>query len=150
MDRGAGVNIARPLAKSATLRCQQGRVPDIVKLLLDSRADPNQSAKSRTPLHVVAEDGYLQCVIHLVDAGAVLNALTSNGIRPIHLAKLQGHDVVAYLHSHGAARPTVATISVRVVSASTESGQVIFGRTCGACHLVVPGVQNPSPICGTS
>jgi cytochrome c len=103
-------------------------------------------AKSQTPLHVAAENGCLQCVIHLVDAGAEVNALTSNGSPPIHLAKLRGHDdVVAYLQSHGAGRPAIAPISARLASASAESGKAIFGRTCGTCHLVAPGIKNPKP-----
>ena len=81
-----------------------------------------------------------------MDAGAEVNALTSNGSPPIHLAKLRGHDdIVAYLDSHGAGRPTLAPISPRLASANAESGKEIFGRTCGACHLVVLGVKNPKP-----
>jgi cytochrome c len=52
---------------------------------------------------------------------------------------------VAYLRSHGAVRPAIAPISARLASASAESGKTIFDRTCGACHLVAPGIQNLKP-----
>jgi cytochrome c len=146
IDRGADVNLPVSWQRTPLFAANKGGHAEIVKLLLDNGADPNQLAKSQTPLHVAAENGCLQCVIHLVDAGAEVNALTSNGSPPIHLAKLRGHDdIVAYLQSHGARRPAVAPISTRLASASAESGKEIFGRTCGACHLAVPGIQNPKP-----
>jgi cytochrome c len=117
-----------------------------VKLLLNNGANPNQLAKSQTPLHVAAENGCLQCVIYLVDAGADVNALTSNGSPPIHFAKRNGHDdVVAYLHSHGAGRPAIAPISARLASANVESGKEIFHRTCVSCHFAAPGVKRERP-----
>ncbi|WP_292642151.1 ankyrin repeat domain-containing protein [Mesorhizobium sp.] len=146
INRGADVNLPVSWQRTPLYAANKGGYGDIVKLLLDNGANPNQLAKAQTPLHVAAENGCLQCVIHLVDAGADVNALTSNGSPPIHLAKLGGHDdVVAYLHSHGAGRPAIAPISARLASANAESGKEIFGRTCGACHLVVPGVKNPKP-----
>lgn len=146
IDRGADVNMPVSWQRTPLYAANKGGHADIVKLLLDKGANPNQVAKAQTPLHVAAENGCLQCVIHLVDAGAEVNALTSNGSPPIHLAKLSGHDdVVAYLRSHGAGRPAIAPISARLASASAESGKEIYGRTCGACHLVVPGVKNPKP-----
>jgi len=146
IDRGADVNLPVSWQRTPLYAANKGGYADIVKLLLENGANPNQVAKAQTPLHVAAENGCLQCVIYLVDAGAEVNALTSNGSPPIHLAKLRGHDdVVAYLHSHGAGRPALAPISPRLASANAESGKEIFGRTCGACHLVVLGVKNPKP-----
>jgi cytochrome c len=146
IDRGADVNLPVSWQRTPLFAANKGGYADIVKLLLDSGANPNQLAKSQTPLHVAAENGCLQCVIYLVDAGADVNALTSNGSPPIHLAKLRGHDdVVAYLHNHGAGRPAIAPISARLASASAESGKEIFDSTCGACHLVAPGITNPKP-----
>ena len=147
IDRGADVNLPVSWQRTPLFAANKGGYADIVKLLLNNGADPNQLAKSQTPLHVAAENGCLQCVIHLVDAGADVNALTSNGNPPIHLAKLRGHDdVVAYLHSHGAKRPAIAPISARLASASAESGRKIFDSTCGACHLVAPGVKVPKRV----
>lgn len=146
IDHGADVNLPVSWQRTPLFAANKGGYADIVKLLLDNGADPNQLAKSQTPLHVAAENGCLQCIVHLVDAGADVNALTSNGSPPVHLAKLRGHDdVVAYLRDHGAAGPSIAPISGRLVSASTESGKAIFDRTCGTCHLAVPGIPNPKP-----
>jgi cytochrome c len=146
IDRGADVNLPVSWQRTPLFAANKGGYADIVKLLLSNGADPNQLAKSQTPLHVAAENGCLQCVIYLVDAGADVNALASNGSPPIHLAKLRGHDdVVAYLQSHGAGRPAIAPISARLASASAESGKEIFDSTCGACHLVAPGIKNPKP-----
>ena len=146
IDRGADVNLPVSWQRTPLFAANQRGNADIVKLLLDNGADPNQLTKSQTPLHVAAENGCLQCVVDLVDAGADVNALTSNGSPPIHLAKLRDHDdVVVYLHGHGARRPVVAPISARLASASEETGKEIFDGTCGACHLVVPGIKNPKP-----
>ncbi|WP_024927360.1 MULTISPECIES: ankyrin repeat domain-containing protein [unclassified Mesorhizobium] len=146
INRGADVNLPVSWQRTPLYAANKGGYAQIVKLLLDNGANPNQVAKAQTPLHVAAENGCLQCVIYLVDAGAEVNALTSNGSPPIHLAKLRGHDdVVAYLDSHGARRPAIAPISARLASANAESGKEVFGKTCGACHLVVPGVKNPKP-----
>ncbi|BCG80205.1 ankyrin repeat domain-containing protein [Mesorhizobium sp. 113-3-3] len=142
IKRGADVNLPVSWQRTPLYAANKAGHADIVKLLLDNEANPNQLAKSQTPLHVAAENGCLQCVIHLVDAGAEVNALTSNGNPPIHLAKLSGHeDIVAYLRSHGAGRPALAPISARLASADAESGKEIFGRTCGVCHLAAPGVK---------
>lgn len=144
INRGADVNLPVSWQRTPLYAANKGGYADIVKLLLNNGANPNQLAKSQTPLHVAAENGCLECVIHLVDAGGDVNALTSNGSPPIHLAKLSGHDdVVAYLNSHGAGRPSIAPISSRLASANAGSGKEIFDRTCVSCHLATPGVKVP-------
>ncbi|TIO52666.1 MAG: c-type cytochrome [Mesorhizobium sp.] len=147
IDRGADMNLPVSWQRTPLYAANKGGYADIVKLLLDRGANPNQVAKSQTPLHVAAEKGCLQCVIHLVNAGADVNALTSNGNPPIHLAKLSRHeDVVAYLRSHGAGRPAIAPISAKLASASAESGKEIFDGTCGACHLSSPSLKIPKRV----
>lgn len=142
INRGADINLPVSWQRTPLYAANKGGYADIVKLLLDNGANPNQVAKAQTPLHVAAEKGCLQCVIHLVDAGADVNALTSNGNPPIHLAKLGGHDdVVAYLRGHGAGRPAIAPISARLASANAQSGKEIFDGTCGTCHLAAPGLK---------
>ena len=98
IDRGADVNLPVKFKRTPLYAATDGGFADLVKLLLDNGADPNQLAKAQTALHVAADNGCLQCVVHLVDAGAEVNALTANGIPPIHFAVRNGHDdVVAYL-----------------------------------------------------
>lgn len=144
IDRGADVNLPVKFKRTPLYAAAFGGFPDLVKLLLDSGADPMQLAKSQTVLHVAADNGCLQCAIHLVEAGADVNALTVNGIPPVHFAVRNGHDdVAAYLRDHGAAPPSDAPISARLASADVASGEAIFGRICAECHLNVAGEANP-------
>jgi cytochrome c len=143
IDRGADVNLPVKFKRTPLYAAAFGGFPDLVKLLLDSGADPNQPAKSQTVLHVAANNGCLQCVIYLVEAGADVNALTRNLVPPIHFAVRNGHDdVVAYLRDHGAGPPALAPISARLASANVESGEEIFARTCAQCHLKAVGEFN--------
>ena len=142
IDRGADVNLPVTWQRTPLYAATNGGYADIVKLLLGSGADPNQVAKAQTALHLAATNGCLQCAIDLVDAGADVNALTADGSPPIHFAKLGGHDdVAAYLQSHGAGRPAMAPISVRLASANAGSGKEIFDKTCLACHPAAPGIK---------
>jgi len=144
IDRGADVNLPVKFKRTPLYGAVFGGFPDLVKLLLDSGADPMQPAKSQTVLHVAANNGCLQCAIHLVEAGAEVNALTVNGIPPIHFAIRNGKDeVAAYLRDHGAAPPNDAPISPKLASANVDAGEALFGRKCGECHLKVAGEMNP-------
>lgn len=144
IDRGADVSLPVKFKRTPLYAATFGGFPELVKLLLDSGADPNQLAKSQTNLHVAAENGCLQCAIHLVEAGADVNALTANAVPPIHFAVREGHDdVVAYLRDHGAAPPVLPLISARLASANIDSGKETFTKSCAECHLIVAGEQNP-------
>jgi cytochrome c len=143
INRGADVNLPVKFKRTPLFAATDGEFPDLVKLLLDSGADPNQLAKAQTSLHVAADNGCLQCVVHLVDSGAEVNALTANGIPPIHFAVRNSHDdIVAYLNSHGAGPPADAPISARLASADADSGKAIFDKTCVPCHLTAAGEKN--------
>ncbi|MEO7223485.1 MAG: ankyrin repeat domain-containing protein, partial [Devosia sp.] len=129
ISRGADVNLMVKLQRTPLYGAIKGGYADIVKLLLDSGADPNQIAKLQTPLHIAAQDGCLQCVIALVEAGAEVNALTSSGIPPIHFAKRGGHEeIAAYLLDHGAGPPTSAPISPLLALADAGSGKQTFEK----------------------
>jgi cytochrome c len=144
IDRGADVNLPVKFKRTPLYAAVFGGFPDLVKLLLDSGADPMQLAKSQTVLHVAADNGCLQCVTYLVQAGAEVNALTVNGIPPIHFAIRNGHDdVAAYLREHGAAPPDDAPISSKLASANIDAGGALFVKICGECHLNVAGEENP-------
>ncbi len=136
ISRGADVNLMVKLQRTPVYGAIKGGHADIVKLLLDSGADANQITKLQTPLHIAAQEGCLQCVVALVEAGAEVNALTSSGIPPIHFAKRGGHeDIAAYLLDHGAGPPTTAPISPLLASADAESGRQLFEKTCVKCHI---------------
>lgn len=142
ISRGADVNLPVKFQRTPLYAANKGGYADVVKLLLDSGANPNQLTKSQTPLHFAAEIGCLQCAMHLVAAGAEVNALTPNGSPPIHLAKRNSHeDVVAYLQGHGAGAPPSAPISGRLASANVETGKQVFDDNCVLCHVAAPGVE---------
>ena len=144
IDRGADVNLPVKFKRTPLYAAAFGAFPDLVKLLLESGADPMQLAKSQTVLHVAADNGCLQCAIHLVEAGAEVNALTVNGVPPIHFAIRNGHDdVAAYLRDHGAAPPDDAPISPKLASANIEAGEAVFAEVCAECHLNLAGETNP-------
>ena len=52
INRGADVNLPVSWQRTPLYAANKGRYADIVKLLLDSGANPNQLAKAQTPLHV--------------------------------------------------------------------------------------------------
>ncbi|MGB6976775.1 MAG: ankyrin repeat domain-containing protein [Gammaproteobacteria bacterium] len=62
-----------------------------VKILLQEGADPNfcEDMSGITPLHFAAINNCLEIVLLLVAAGAKLNARTSEGERPLDIAKNQ-------------------------------------------------------------
>lgn len=136
VSRGADVNLMVKLQRTPLYGAIKSGYAHIVKLLLDSGANPNQITKLQTPLHIAAQDGCLQCVIDLVEAGAEVNALTSSGIPPIHFAERGDHeDIVAYLLDHGAGPPATAPISPLLASADAEAGRQIFEKNCVKCHI---------------
>lgn len=140
VERGADVNVvADPRLGPALMPALAKRRLDLLKLLLDSGANPNLSRNSQSVLHVAVGFGCLDCVKLLVEAGADVNAKTNDGKTPLHLAKFKGHrDVADYLVSHGVVSPTPAPISMKLAVADVEKGRASFGRLCDGCHSVKP------------
>jgi hypothetical protein len=81
---------------------------DVVKILLEYRADPNAKAKDGgTPLHWAADRGHVDVARLLLEHRADPNARAIIGGTPLHWAVYKGHvDVVRLLLEHGA-DPTV-------------------------------------------
>ncbi|XP_071486767.1 cyclin-dependent kinase inhibitor 2A-like [Diadema antillarum] len=67
--------------------------PDITRLLLEWKADPNVSDPDvgRTPLHDAVEQGYLETVSLLLDHGANALAPDNWGNTPAHIAAETGN-----------------------------------------------------------
>lgn len=75
-------------------------VDDLVKMLLDSGADPNaKSASGGTPLHTAGFTGNVTVVRMLLEAGADANATDGKGFTPLDHAREKGHsEAAALLH----------------------------------------------------
>lgn len=140
MERGADVNaVTTPLLGSALMPALAKRRVDLIDLLLDGGANPNERRNREAVLHIAVSSGCLDCVKALVEAGADVNAKTKDGKTPLHLAKFKGHDEVAdYLLSHGVVLPTPGPISMKLATADVEKGRTSFNRLCDGCHSVEP------------
>jgi ankyrin repeat protein len=70
---------------------------DIVKLLLEKGADPNdrEESRGRTPLHMAAEYGDIELVDLLIRYRADVNAPDRDRNTPLHYAVMRGHKHVA-------------------------------------------------------
>lgn len=82
-----------------------GDRPDIVRFLLDHGANFNAGANAgrQSPLHMAAFMGETDVILLLLDKGAPINSLNSQGATPLGLAALQGKAAaVALLAQRGA------------------------------------------------
>ncbi len=147
IQRGADVNRAGKFRRTPLAIAVMKNRADIVKLLLDSGAEPDTAANGLTPLQSAADSGCVECVQSLVEAGADVNLLTSNGYPPIHLAKKNGHEeIVAYLRSHGFKKPALPSIAASLKAAEPKAGEETFRQTCGPCHRSMTEVsRNVAP-----
>lgn len=96
-------------------------------------------SRARRALHVTSQNGCLECVAALVEAGADVNAFMASGETPLHLAKREKHTEVAdYLSAHGVIQPKPSPISGLLAAADVEEGRKAFGGDCARCHFVDP------------
>jgi ankyrin repeat protein len=71
---GADPNAARPTGANALSYAVAGRHTEVVRLLLDARADPNRTSAGLSPLFLAAELGDFETVKLLIRSGANVNA----------------------------------------------------------------------------
>jgi cytochrome c len=115
---------------------------DIVELLLKAGANPNIAKQSSTALHIAADQGCLECVVLLANAGADVNARTSERATALHLAKRNGHNaIVDYLKQHGVHGVEIASIEPLLPAASLEHGKASFAKLCSPCHQTDPQLR---------
>ena len=97
-----------PLYEACQRYCDpmsKGKVADIVRRLLEHRADPNicDNHHHSTPLHLASSRGFLEAARLLLSYGAKVDEKDKNGKTPFQLAASQGHDqITKLLLEHGA------------------------------------------------
>uniref|UniRef100_A0A7I4AG32 DOG1 domain-containing protein n=1 Tax=Physcomitrium patens TaxID=3218 RepID=A0A7I4AG32_PHYPA len=75
---------------------------------LDMGLDPSDiDYEGRTPLHLAAGKGHLECVALLVERGAEINVKDNDGVTPLLDALKGGHDEAAKFLRNNGARPDV-------------------------------------------
>ena len=91
IDAGADVN-SKEGATLLSTASGNGHT-EIVKLLLDAKADVNAARKidGMTPLHTASANGHVETVKLLLGAQANVNAADTDGRTPLSMASLNGH-----------------------------------------------------------
>jgi ankyrin repeat protein len=79
-----------------------GNADEVRKLLKSGDIDPNTvtsmgEAENVTGLHVAAEMGHNEVVAAFLEAGAIVDAMTSQDTTPLHQASMNGHSKVVEL-----------------------------------------------------
>lgn len=148
IERGADVNAPSTFGVAPLGPAVGKRNVELIKLLLDHGANPNSTIGTQTVLHYAADDGCLDCIKALVEAGADVNAVTSNDQyqTPLHLAKRRGlKEIADYLLAHGVILPKPAPISPKLATADLQKGQTVFEANCGVCHSTAPNERKAGP-----
>jgi cytochrome c len=137
IERGADVNAGSTVGGPPLMAAVVKNKLDFITLLLAHGANPNATLEDEAALHVAVKRGCLACVKALVEAGADVNARTSDPTTrtPLHLARFYEHPEIAdYLVAHGVVLPKPAPIAAKLAAADVEKGRQYFSGNCGGCH----------------
>ncbi|GFR97761.1 ankyrin [Elysia marginata] len=113
--------------------CQAAETGDagIVLELLAAGANPNEKSVSlckRRPIHICAEQGFLDCLEVLVSHGAHVNQQDSHKRTALHFAAQQGHEgSIKWLINHGALVDETDTDRYTPLNVAACLG---YGRAC--------------------
>ncbi|KAK2908842.1 hypothetical protein QQF64_001201 [Cirrhinus molitorella] len=99
LSNGANVNGVNTFGRTPIQVMMMGNTP-LAHLLLEYGADPNVSdpGTGSTPLHDAARTGFMDTVQLLIRFNADANATDYSNLRPVDVARQNGHvDVVEFL-----------------------------------------------------
>ena len=103
LNAGADPNVTDNEGHTALLYSVLHACPNIVKLLVDYKADPNIHPNDYSPLRLLAQEEDHEIVSYLLDAGANPNVLDYKGDTPLIIACHNGNkSVVLKLLQHKA------------------------------------------------
>ncbi len=105
LDNGADINAVDSYGQTALFMSVLNKKPDIFNLLMEKKADFKivETATGFTPLHIAVQNGSLNFVQQLIDAGANVNAQDIMGITPLdQAAEGDNAGLVEYLLAKGA------------------------------------------------
>jgi ankyrin repeat protein len=133
------------------LHAASHRSTDVVKLLLDAKADVNAKAEDdHTPLYLAASGGSKEVVALLLDRGADVSAVTKyDRFTPLHRAAQRGHvAIITLLLAKGAApdggwdgkelRPALTPMHFAIREGYPDAVRLLIvkGATVDAVHRV--------------
>jgi ankyrin repeat protein len=141
----ADVNRAAPA--TPLMRASEGRFPAVVRLLLDSKAEPNPpreraSSRADTPLHAACRDGCAEIVAALLARGASDACIDKHKRVPLHLACFGAHvAAVSQLLRWPGGAATVARLDMRRDTAlhflcRGAQDDADLGGACGESRVV--------------
>jgi ankyrin repeat protein len=105
LDHGASPNLINSFHATSLMAATKIQHVPIIKLLLERGANPNMCIHptKNCPLYIASQNGNLEIVKTLLDAGADINIINSENITPLVVAIINAHvDVVKVLLSYGA------------------------------------------------
>src|SRR3569833_1899043 len=124
---------------------------DTVRQLLEAGADPNEGADSstgKTLLHLAAEKGYCDVAEELLKAGADVDAVTSDGRSPLHVARRhKQYSTGVLIRKHGGKdiSPATSGTKARPSPGPVPATPVARAPASGPRRLLQPPTGAPPP-----
>jgi len=119
---------------------------EVAKYLLSKGANINAIECDNTPLIIAARTNRLEIVRMLIDSGAAVDGLGSNGSTPLHHAAEQGHiEIVKLLIERGANINLTGGGNMTALHFAVNSGRIEVAR-----YLLSKGANINSIECGST
>ena len=103
---------------------------DIVKLLVDHKANPKHSLKGckKTALHFASEEGRAEIAQYLIEKGAKVDAKDKDDWRPLHYAASKGHTEIVQILVENEAKTNITNKNKRtplILAADEDHFEII-------------------------